>query len=96
MASKPKNFDPLKRAWIRELECVARWHPAHRCVGVVQCCHDRHGVKKDDKRMYPGCVQLHTEEGQKGRAWIEERYGLDIVAICDSLEQAFGTAEVWV
>lgn len=79
MPSKPKNVDEAKRAWIRSQPCIV----GVGCVGVVQCCHLRHGVNKDDRWMFPACAQHHTEHHSLGTRYFGLEYGLDLAARCD-------------
>jgi hypothetical protein len=83
-----RNEDPAKRAWIRQFACVMKDHPEHKCVGVTQCCHEKHGVHKDDRRMLPGCAQFHTED-HAGRKKLEKKLGFTFTELCVVFDDAW-------
>ena len=91
MPSKPKNVDPLKREWIRGQSCII----GSGCVGVTQCCHLRHGVHKDDREMFPGCAQHHTEHHSLGTVNFNIKYGIDLADECAKYHKQYLDYTLW-
>ena len=89
-----KHQDEAKRAWIRLFSCYAS--RLHKCVGITQCAHEKHGVKKDDKRMGPACAQLHTELHQLTAREIKAKYGWTWAEVCANYDEAWEAQQEWV
>jgi hypothetical protein len=39
--------------------------------------------------MYPGCLQLHGEDHNKGHTWLLETYGFDVLPVCDMYDESY-------
>lgn len=88
----PKREHPKHRAFIRRHTCVVTLGKVHDdCDGPIQCCHYRtaansgKGLKPADWETFPGCFRHHAEQHLIGQRAFEEKYGLDLKAICADL-----------
>jgi len=82
------NDCPTKRAWIRQFPCDVARQPEHRCAGVTQCCHEKHGWNQDDDFCLPGCAQFHTKD-HSGRSKLEKKFGFDFRERCEAYHNAW-------
>lgn len=97
MPAKVANRDEAKREWVRSLPCLAA--EKHRCVFMPpypwemghrsRLCHYKHGSKKDDRMVYPGCDQLHEEHHSStmGEAGILRKYGISLELSCAEIDE---------
>lgn len=84
---------PSHLAWVRGHECAALGLTQVECCGRMEAAHVRTGTdggtgkKPSDCFSIPLCTSHHLIQHQLGESAFEERYGINMKAIAQSLAQ---------
>ena len=80
---------PRHRAFVRRHECVVTLTRSDAaCSGPIEACHYRTAanagkdLKPGDWETFAACHAHHVEQHSIGQSAFEQKYGLDLPAIC--------------